>query len=112
MLSIFYGYFFAFLTALIVIVGDTVLKLGADHGPPLSQRYVVIGAGLYVVSALMWFGAMLHVGLAQAGVAYSMITLLALAGIGVFWFGEPLGLREACGIACALLAMVLLVRFA
>jgi drug/metabolite transporter (DMT)-like permease len=72
---------------------------------------VTIGCGLYILSALLWFGAMHHVGLAQAGVAYSMITLLALALIGTVWFGEPVGWREIAGIACALLAMILMVRF-
>lgn len=111
MLPIIQGYAFALLTALFVIVGDTAIKLAADNGQPLGGRWLVAGCGLYILSALMWFGAMHHVGLAQAGVAYSMLTLLALVFIGTVWFGEPLGLREAAGIACALLAMVLLIRF-
>lgn len=110
MLSIFLGYAFALLTALTVIIGDTAIKLAADHGQPLGGHWLWAGCGLYVLSALMWFGAMQHVGLAQAGVAYSMLTLLALVLIGAVWFGEPLGLREAAGILCAVLAMVLLIR--
>jgi undecaprenyl phosphate-alpha-L-ara4N flippase subunit ArnF len=111
MLPILQGYAFALLTALTVIIGDTAIKIAADHGQPLGGRWLLVGCGLYVLSALMWFGAMHHVGLAQAGIAYSMLTLLALVLIGAVWFGEPLGLREAAGIACALLAMVLLIRF-
>lgn len=112
MLPILHGYTFAFLTAVLVILGDTFIKIAADHGHPLGARWLAAGCGLYMLSALMWFGAMHHVGLAQAGVAYSMLTLLALAVIGAVWFGEPVGLREAAGIVCALLAMILLVRFA
>ena len=55
---------------------------------------------------------MRHVTLAQAGVAYSMLTLLALCAIGAIWFGEQLYAREYLGILCALAAMVLLARVA
>jgi undecaprenyl phosphate-alpha-L-ara4N flippase subunit ArnF len=60
----------------------------------------------------MWFFAMQHVTLVQAGVAYSMLTLIALAVIGAAWFDEPLKAREYAGLACALLAMVLMSRIA
>ncbi len=112
MLPIFYGYAFACLTALIVIVGDTAIKMAADGGHSIVHRYVLAGCALHGISALLWFAAMRHVTLAQAGVAYSMLTLLALAAIGALWFDEPVRLRETAGIACALAAMVLMVRIA
>ena len=55
---------------------------------------------------------MRHVTLAQAGVAYSMFTLLALCLIGAVWFDEPIQMREAAGIACAIASMALMVRVA
>ena len=109
--SVFFGYGFALITAIVIIAADMLLKIAADKGLPVYHHMVVAGCFLYVVSALMWFGAMQHVGLAQAGTAYAMLTLLALAAIGAVWLDEPLGLREAGGICCALLAMVLMVRF-
>lgn len=112
MLALFYGYSFALLTALIVISGDTVIKLAADGGHSMLHRFVLVGVVLYGISGLMWFGAMRHVTLAQGGVAYSMLTLLALCLIGALWFDEPIRTREAAGIGCALLAMVLMVRIA
>ena len=51
-------------------------------------------------------------GLAQAAVAYSLLTLIALALIGWYAFGETMGPREIAGLACACLAMVLMVRIA
>ena len=111
MQSIVYGYAFALLTAIVVIAADTLLKVAAEAGHPVHHVHVLAGCVLYCVSALMWFGSMHHLGLAQAGIAYSMFTLLALAAIGAIWFGEPVGLREVGGIGCALLAMVLMVRF-
>lgn len=110
--AILNGYAFAFLTAIVVIAGDTIIKVAADGGHAIHHRYVVLGCALYGLSALMWFAAMRHVTLAQAGVAYSMLTLLALCAIGAVWFDEPVRGREAAGIFCALAAMVLMVRFA
>lgn len=110
MTNIFLGFSFALVTAIVVIVGDMVLKIAADAGRPTLSGLVLTGSAIYAVSALFWFYAMRHVTLAQAGVAYSMLTLLALCLIGVIWFGERLYLREMIGIACALAAMVLMVR--
>ncbi len=106
------GYSFVFFTALIVIFADFAIKIAADAGHPVSSKYVVVGILLYAVSALFWFWAMQHVTLAQAGVAYSMLTLVALAVIGAVWFKEPLYLREYAGLGCALLSMVLMSRVA
>jgi undecaprenyl phosphate-alpha-L-ara4N flippase subunit ArnF len=106
------GYSFTFFTALIVIFGDFAIKIAADAGHTVNSKYVLAGVALYAVSALFWFWAMQHVTLAQAGVAYSMITLIALAVIGAVWFKEPLYLREYAGLGCALLSMVLMSRVA
>ncbi|SPH24369.1 hypothetical protein DEA8626_03420 [Defluviimonas aquaemixtae] len=110
MLSMFYGYAFAFLTALIVIAGDVSLKHAADTGLPLNSRPAVLGALLYALSGVLWYFAMRHVTLAQGGVAYSMFTLLAICLIGATHFGEQIRAREVAGIGCALLSMVLLIR--
>lgn len=112
MTQLAFGYGFIIFTALIVIIGDSVIKVAADAGHTISSSYVVIGVVLYGVSAVLWFFAMQHITLVQAGVAYSMLTLVALAIIGALWFKEPLHLREYAGLACALLAMVLMSRIA
>jgi undecaprenyl phosphate-alpha-L-ara4N flippase subunit ArnF len=104
------GLGFITFTATVVIVGDYVLKLAADRGHGAFSVAVGLGVLLYAVSALLWFAAMRHLTLGQAGVAYSMLTLVALALIGALFFGERLGLRECAGIGCALTAMVLMVR--
>lgn len=112
MSQIAFGYAFIILLAFIVIVGDAVIKMAADAGHAVNSTYVVIGVALYGVSAVLWYFAMQHISLVQAGVAYSMLTLIALAIIGALWFNEPLALREYAGLACALLAMVLMSRVA
>ncbi len=110
MMHYLFGFGFAFVTALVVIVGDFAIKMAADGNHPPWSGLVAMGCLLYGVSALFWFYAMKHVTLAQAGVAYSMLTLLALCLIGSIWFDERLYAREVAGIACALAAMLLMVR--
>lgn len=112
MTQIIIGFTFAFVTALVVIAGDIVLKFAADAGKPVLSGLVLAGCAVYALSAVFWLFAMRHVTLAQAGVAYSMLTLLALCVIGVVWFDERLAARELAGIGCALAAMILMVRVA
>ena len=111
MLGILQGYGFALFTAMFVIVGDYFIKVAADGDMPLTSRFVVAGSLLYGVSALLWYFAMRHATLAQAGVAFSMFSLIALCLVGALYFEEPIGVREVLGIGCALLSMLLMVRF-
>ena len=104
------GMALSLLTALVVIFGDYIIKLAADAGHGTTSLLVIGGCLLYAVSALLWFAALHHVTLSQAGVAFSMFSLLALCAIGVLAFGERLHLRDMAGIGCALMAMVLMVR--
>ena len=110
MTNLAFGLGFTLVIALVVILGDLILKLAADRNHAIVSALVVAGCILYAVSALLWFGAMRHVTLAQAGVAYSMFTLIALAALGAIVFGETLRAREFAGLGCALAAMVLMMR--
>ncbi len=109
MQSALIGLGFSFATALVVILGDYVIKLAADHdGSARGSAYLTWGCLLYVVSALMWFLAMRHIPLGAGAVAYSGFTLAGACAIGVIVFGEPFSVREAAGLACALAAVLLM----
>lgn len=112
MLALTFGFAFSLFTALIVILGDYLIKIAADDGQPVTSTLVLTGCALYASSAILWFFALHHVTLSQAGVAFSMFSLLALCAIGAVYFDEPLYLREYAGIGCALLSMVLMMRVA
>ena len=99
------------LTGLVVIFGDVVIKIAAERSGPGIFGLLGLGCLIYAGSAVLWFWAMRHTTLAQAGVAYSMFTLLALALIGTVWFKESRAMREWAGIGCALASMVLMARF-
>lgn len=112
MQHLIFGIGFTCVTALIVIAGDYMIKLAAHGHQPMLSGLVMLGCALYAVSALFWFFAMQHVSLAQAGVVYSMLTLIALAAIGALYFDETLHAREYAGLACALISMLLMSRVA
>ena len=112
MTNMAFGYGFALVTALIVLIGDYVIKLAADGDMPITSTHVLIGCTLYGASAVLWYGSMRFITLAQAGVAFSMFSLLALCALGVLFFDEVIYPREALGIALALVSMVLMVRIA
>lgn len=102
----------ALFCALIVILGDTVLKAAAEKGETLLSQPMLLGCLLYAVSAVAWFLSMRHISLTQGAIAYTMFSLIALAVIGALVFGERLQTRELAGIACALAAVVLMIRVA
>jgi len=112
MSNIVIGLAFCLITSLIVIAGDTLVKLAADNGRSLTSPSMIAVYALYASAAVAWYGAMRHMDLGQGGVAFSMFTLLALCVIGAVAFDEPVHLREAAGIVCALAALVLMARVA
>ena len=106
-MSLSQGLIFSLLTALLVIFGDTLIKVAADKAV-LSSKPMAGGILLYAASAICWYFAMRHMTLAQAAVAYSMLTLVALCIIGALMFQEPIRLRDAVGVGFALAAMWLM----
>lgn len=112
MLQVTAGYALAMGCALIVIIGDTLIKMAADNGHTITSPHLAAGCALYAVSAIAWFWAMQYVTLAQGAVAFGMFSLIALAVIGAVMFKEPIQTRELLGMICAILAMLLMIRVA
>lgn len=110
-MAVLLGYSFALLTVALAIAGDYFIKLAADSGRQLFSLNFTIGAMFYLGSAAMWFGSLRQISLAQAGVAYAMLTLLAVCALGIFVFEERLHAKEVVAIGCAMLSMFLMVRF-
>ena len=112
MTSVWLGFSFSFLTAIVVLAGDLLIKHAADTDRPVLSAPVLAGCLLYATSALAWYGAMRHVELGQGGVAFSMFSLIALCALGGLVFNEQIGLRESLGIGFALLSLALMARVA
>ena len=104
------GFLFSMSTALVVLVGDVIIKQAADQGQSALSLYVLIGIALYAGSGLLWYFSVRHVTLASAGVTFAMVSLIALVVIGAVAFDEPIKTRDWAGLACALAAMGLMMR--
>lgn len=104
------GFLFSMSTALVVLVGDVVIKQAADRGHSALSPHVLTGIALYATSGLLWFVSVRNVTLASAGVTFAMVSLVSLVIIGAVAFDEPIHKRDWAGIFCALLAMGLMMR--
>ncbi|MBX2880660.1 MAG: EamA family transporter [Granulosicoccus sp.] len=105
------GYGFALLTAITVLAGDYFIKVAADNSRFYSGSFL-LGALLYALAAASWYGSMRFASLAQASVAFSMLSLVAVCAMAVIVFGETINRQEMLGIGLAMLSMLLMVRHA
>ncbi len=96
---------------LITLAGDYLIKLASIRGGIISTTFLG-GAAMYVISAIGIMIAMQHMSLASVGVWYSMLTILAMASLGVIVFGESLTGREIMGIGFAIASVACMTRLA
>lgn len=94
--------------SLLTLLGDLCIKLASTHDQGLWSLVFVLGLLLYAVPAYGWFFLMRSHSLAAIGVIYSAATLLLLAGLGHFAFGETLGPRQVAALLLALGSVLLM----
>ena len=92
-------------------LGDYFLKLASLESRVLQNKWFVVGCLIYTAGAFGWVFVLQHSKLATIGVVYSLATVLLLALLGVFVFGERLNPYEVVGIVFAILSILLLSRF-
>src|SRR5262245_33645592 len=93
------------------VLGDYFLKLASQKEESLKTPAFYLGFSLYAATAFGWLFVMKHLKLATISVLYSVSMVILLTGIGVIIFKEPLSFPEMLGIAMAVGAIVLLVKF-
>jgi multidrug transporter EmrE-like cation transporter len=98
--------------SIVGVIGDYFLKLASGREQPLKAPAFYVGFVLYASTAFGWVYVMRHLKLGTIGVLYSVSMVLLLTAIGVIAFRESLNLSELAGITLALIALVLLMRFA
>ena len=97
--------------AIVGAIGDFFIKL-AGNGPKFIEiKWFVVGALVYLSTAIGWFYVMKEIKLSSLGVIYSLTTVLLLVGVGVFYFHERLNIYEIFGIIMAIASVILLSRF-
>lgn len=97
--------------ATLATVGDYFLKLASLESQALQNRWFLVGCAIYTTGAFGWVFVLRHAKLSTIGVVYSLTTVLLLALLGVFVFGERLNIYEVVGIAFAVISITLLSRF-
>ena len=102
----------AILAAIIflTLLGDYFIKIASQKSTGLFTLTFLLGALLYALPAVGWFYLMRSHSLAMIGVFYSAGTILLLAGLGYFVFGERIGSREVLGFRFAIAAVYVVSR--
>jgi len=98
--------------SVIGVLGDYFLKLASAREQPLRTGWFYLGFALYASTAFGWVFVMKHLKLGTIGVVYSISMILCLTTIGVTLFGETLSYAEIVGLILAIVALILLMRFA
>lgn len=93
---------------LATLLGDYCIKTASSQpvAPPFSL--LIVGGFLYGAPAIGWYFLMKQHSLAAIGVFYSSTTILMLAAMGYFAFGEILGPREFTGLILATLSVIVM----
>jgi drug/metabolite transporter (DMT)-like permease len=98
--------------SVVVLVGDYFIKLSGSKEVYLEPRLFAVGFVIESLTTVGWFYAMKHLKLAAVATYYAVLTVLLLAALGFFVFDERLNIYEVVGLGSAVLALVLLTRFA
>lgn len=93
------------------VLGDYFLKLASAEEDALWNRWFLLGLTVLSATTFGWVFIMRHMKLAAIGIVYSITMILLLALVGVLCFEERLNIAEVAGLALAIAALVLLVRF-
>jgi|GEM_PF-1119370 len=121
------GLFVVILTALLVVVGNVMLRAGLKlsgvvpfsrgvGGLPMDviqlllQPVFVVAVVLYGISMLLWLRV---VATEQLNVAYptlAAVTFLTLSVVSVIFLHEPMSIRKAVGLTAILVGLILVAR--
>jgi drug/metabolite transporter (DMT)-like permease len=98
--------------SLITVLADVFIKNASLSSGFSGWKLLVIGAIIYGLTAFGWFFVMRGAKLSFLGVLYSVIVILCLTLVSVFYFKEKLSGMEIFGIGLAISSLIILVRFA
>ena len=102
-MTIFYALLLAIILSLVGVLGDFFINLSGE-GKKMDVKWFILGFLIYASTAIGWYFAMRHARLSTLAVFYAVTT--------VFYFRESLTLMEGVGIFVALIALIMLGRFA
>jgi len=98
--------------SIIGAVGDYFLKRAGNGSVYVEWRWFFVGMFIYALTAFGWFYVMKHIKLSSLGIIYTLSTIALLVFMGTVFFNERLNVFEIAGLVAAVIAIVLLGRFA
>lgn len=98
--------------SLITALADGLLKHAALQERFSGWTWLLTAAFLYGLTAFGWFFVLRKFKLSTAGTLYAVSIAVFLALLGIFYFKEHLAPMEIFGIILALVALIILGRFA
>lgn len=110
-MPVFYAIILTIILSIVGVLGDFFINLSGE-GKKMDVKWFVIGFLIYASTAFGWYFAMKYAKLSTLGVFYAVTTALGLTLMSVLYFHESLTVTEGVGIFIALIALVLLGRFA
>ncbi|MER5174069.1 hypothetical protein [Thioclava kandeliae] len=99
------------LVALVIILtigGDYALKNASLKTTPLFNSWLALGAFTYALTSFGWVILMQNHNLGYIAVVYNAANIVALLGLGLFFFGETLTPKQYAGIGAAIVSTILM----
>jgi small multidrug resistance pump len=98
--------------ALVEIAGDFFIKLSGQGKEYINWKWFIPGFIIYSLTAFLWFFAIKHEKLFTAGIFFAISSVIFFVLISVFYFKESINAYEIVGIIFAIIALILLGKFA
>lgn len=98
--------------SLITVVADIFIKNASLQEKFSGWRLLIVAALIYGSTAFGWFFLTRKAKLSTLGVLYSVIIVISLTLLSVFYYKEKISPMEIFGIALAISSLLILYRFA
>ncbi len=95
-----------------VVIGDIFLKNSTITTGKTSVINLIIGIIIYLLSTFGFVQMYKVMQFSNSGVIYSIVSILLFVGIGLVVYKETISTGEWIGIALAIIAIILMSRFA
>jgi undecaprenyl phosphate-alpha-L-ara4N flippase subunit ArnF len=93
---------------LVATLADAMIKKAAQSPAPASWYWLAAAIVIYGLTGIGWFYVMKHTPLYVIGIVFSLVSVFAMAAVGILVFHETISTREIIGIALGIVALVLI----
>lgn len=104
-------FFAAIGLTLVTVIGDVLIKKATLASKPLAVWLLLAGAIAYGSTAFGWYPLIKKIEFMDAGVIFSLGSIILISLASVFIFKEPLAVQEIIGLVLAVISIFLMVEF-